>query len=425
MKVCTLLPLLTVAAANPFIDDKETAVHTVTKEEMDKFVKTTDKNYHVMLLATFTKELKESCTHCTWMEKQHEALAEAYINQYNGGRIYDNGGKRVYFAKRLLTKQPKNTRIPSVTMYTAGKSKGELFGASYLTENDDDWDNLKKSQEEKLSSARKDASKTFRSIKRADQRRERRKRSLSTQEIREEPQYGIRDAGMPNMNNFCKWVRLTTQNLFYECPQDVDRNIASTEAKSETGKHILIFVVGLSGVLYLFRAFGVVLPRFNSSEQEKLRLRHMADGVAKYDDNHVHGKFIDPYWNFLTNVGFFVSLIGVSCCVSGMYHNFLNKQELLGGPFQPPFSKFTGYRGHLPMHSVAIAVATSYCAIMMLALGRMATSNYALIKIPAIPTLMFLWLLGAGFIGNLFVDRNTYYLSSSKYAEYLPMILRR
>ena len=368
----SLLSIFSIVASNPFLENKDVAVHNIEKEDMEKYVKKDNKGYHVMVLTTYIKEMREEkCPHhCTWLEKQQEALAEAYVNQYNGKRIYDNGGKRIFFAKRLLTRAPKKGRVPSLMMYTADSSKADLFGSSYLTENENDWDNLKKSQETKISTARKEAARSFKSVKRGDQRRERRKRSLSTQEIREEPQYGIRDAGNPNMNNICKWARLTTKNLMHECPQDVDRNIASTEAKSESGKNILIMVISLSGFFFLFRAFGVIFPRFNSSEEERRRLFHMAAGVEKYQDNHVHQKFIDPFWSFFTNVAFVVSLIGVSCCVSGMYHNFLNKQELLGGDFNPPFSRFTGYKGQLPMHSLCVAVATSYCVVIMLALGR-------------------------------------------------------
>ncbi|KAJ9469341.1 hypothetical protein DIPPA_01739 [Diplonema papillatum] len=239
--------------ANPLLrDGAKDAVQDLTYDEYKKYVKDDAKLYHVMALFNVVKDRQErECpSNCVWMDKQFDTLAEAYIQQRNGREVYEYDGRPVYFARVALpTRSDKVASevggIPSLFLSRAKSSKQTRYGHSNLLED------AKRIPDFEKMPAKLRAGKysVLKYLKKADTRAERRRRGLATQEEREEAAYGISDYHSPHMTNLCKWLRLKTKHQIATCPQDVDRNIASTEKKSETGKNILVSIIGVSSLL--------------------------------------------------------------------------------------------------------------------------------------------------------------------------------
>ena len=242
---------------NPFTTDANRTinVHEVDEEQAKKYIKSKKTPYNVIFIVNLEKDRHEGeCPHqCTWMDKQFEALAEGYTQQARGGQIYSPNGAPTYFARYYaahlgepLVKLLGVQRFPSVMIIPAGGSKPTKYGSSVLNLPKVDTKGIK---EEKA--AREKNAATMKYLKRANSRMEKRKRQISTQEEREEATHGTRNYHMPNMNNFCKWIKIELGQHMAWCPQDVDHNIASKESKSEGGKKIIVGVVVISFVLYV------------------------------------------------------------------------------------------------------------------------------------------------------------------------------
>ena len=80
--------------------------------------------------------------------------------------------------------------------------------------------------------------------------------------------------------------------------------------------------------------------------------------------------YVDAYWRTWTTIAFFAVCVFASCCVSGMYHNFLQGRAILGDPMQAPLQKVTGYKKDLPQFSAAVAFVVAVSALSLIAMGR-------------------------------------------------------
>eukprot|EP01061_Rhynchopus_euleeides_P005210 TRINITY_DN14451_c0_g1_i1.p1 TRINITY_DN14451_c0_g1~~TRINITY_DN14451_c0_g1_i1.p1 ORF type:complete len:488 (+),score=194.47 TRINITY_DN14451_c0_g1_i1:89-1465(+) len=420
-------------ATNPFLADvnRTVGLHELDEEQAKKYAKSKKKTYSVMLIVNLQadKHEKECPHHCTWLDKQVEAFAEGYTQQVNRDHVYAQGAGPLHFARLYLpsrsvpaAKMFDIQRFPAVILLPAGSSKGIKFGSQVLKTYKPKVED-KKQERAAREKAQKESGLKY--LKRAQQRADRRQRLISTQEEKEEPQWGVQDYHSPTMNNLCKWVAIQTGHQMTSCPQDVDRNIASKQSSSNFGKQVIVGVIGLSAFLYIARAFAVGLGVIDYSAEDLKRAQTIALGVREVSDQHVAHKVKGSWWSVWTMLAAFVASVVVGCCASGMYHNFLNNREVLGDRFAPPLSRVTGYKKEIPHFSVAVASVVTLSAWCLIAMGRAATLNHLYFKLPLLIALTVVWMCTGLFMMTVFVQRNGSYLHNTPMAAFIENVVKK
>ncbi|KAJ9469342.1 hypothetical protein DIPPA_01772 [Diplonema papillatum] len=178
-------------------------------------------------------------------------------------------------------------------------------------------------------------------------------------------------------------------------------------------------------VRFLARVFGTPLAPVDPSKEDYKRKLHLAAEIVEGNDVHVMYKYVDPWWNLWLRLVSLLAIVMVSCCASGMYHNVLHKTPLEGTAFDAPYSKVTGYKGQLPYQSLWIAAMISIASLALIALGRVATLNYAFLKVPMFFVCAIAWMSAGGFLLHLFTDKNRWYISGTFLHGYIMQLLQK